>query len=92
MVSHIAMGYGRGNSQDSACFLKQARDELCQWGIPLMFARDYRYLKDETYETAKDSLECERVWAGLIRSLAGNCLDALCLDAFFASTQSGRFP
>src|SRR5688572_2004973 len=72
IASHIAQGYGRGNSQDYVYFLKQARGELYQLDTQPMFARDFQYLKDESYESVKGSLdECERVLAGLIRSLGG---------------------
>ena len=72
IASHIAQGYGRGNSKDYVCFLKQARGELYQLDTQLMFARDFQYLKIEVYDAVKGALdECERVLAGLIRSLGG---------------------
>lgn len=72
IASHIAQGYGRGNTQDYIYFLKQARGELYQLDTQMMFARDFQYLKDEAYTTTKAALdECERVLAGLIRSLGG---------------------
>lgn len=72
IASHIAQGYGRGNLQDYVYFLKQARGELYQLDTQLMFARDFEYVKSGAYEKVKSALdECERVLAGLIRSLGG---------------------
>jgi four helix bundle protein len=72
IASHIAQGYGRGNLQDYVYFLTQARGELYQMDTQLLFARDFQYLSSETFDGVKRSLdECERVLAGLIRSLGG---------------------
>lgn len=68
IASHI--GYGRGNTQDYAWFLKQARGELYQLDTQLLFAKDFGYIKNDEYERVKEQLdESERVPAGLIRSL-----------------------
>jgi four helix bundle protein len=72
IASHIAAGYGRGNTQDYVWFLKQARGELYQLDTQLMFALDFKYIPKDEYELVKGELdESERVLAGLIRSLGG---------------------
>ncbi|MGH7244504.1 MAG: four helix bundle protein [Phycisphaerales bacterium] len=72
IASHIANGYGRGVTSDYIWFLKQARGEIYQLDTQLLFARDFKYLTDQAYETVKSQLnESERVLAGLIRSLGG---------------------
>ena len=68
--SHIANGYGRGNTADYLWFLKQSRGELYQLDTQLLFCRDFHYVDDESYGAIKAELdEAERVLAGLIRSL-----------------------
>ncbi|CAG0967406.1 hypothetical protein PHYC_01059 [Phycisphaerales bacterium] len=70
--SHIAQGYGRGNTQDYIWFLKQARGDIYVLDTQLMFALDFRYLEEQAYRKAKSELdEAERVLAGLIRSIGG---------------------
>jgi len=70
IASHIATGYGRGNTQDYVWFLKQARGDLYNLDTQLLFAKDFGYVKDDAYLPVKAQLdECERVLAGLIRSL-----------------------
>ena len=72
VASHIAQGYGRGNTQDYVYFLKQARGEVYMLDTQLMFALDFGYLPKPEYEDVKSALdESERVLAGLIRSLCG---------------------
>jgi four helix bundle protein len=72
VASHIAQGYGRGNTQDYVWFLKQARGELYMLDTQLLFATDFHYIEQVDYDNAKSSLdESERVLAGLIRSLGG---------------------
>jgi four helix bundle protein len=72
IASHIAQGYGRGNTQDYIWFLKQARGEIYGLDTQLMFALDFGYIPQPDYEGLKDQLdEAERVLAGLIRSLGG---------------------
>jgi four helix bundle protein len=70
VASHIAQGYGRGNTQDYVYFLKQARGELYEIDTQLLFALDFKYYEESEYLGVKRELdECERVLAGLIRSL-----------------------
>ncbi|MGE4195878.1 MAG: four helix bundle protein, partial [Phycisphaerales bacterium] len=72
IASRVAQGYGRGNTQDYIYFLKQARSELYQLDTQLLFALDFKHLPEATYKPLKAQLdECERVLAGLIRSLGG---------------------
>jgi four helix bundle protein len=72
VASHIAQGYGRGNTQDYIWFLKQARGELYMLDTQLLFALDFGYIERNDYESTKLLLdESERVLAGLIRSLGG---------------------
>lgn len=72
VASHIAQGYGRGNTQDYLWFLKQARGEIYQLDTQLLFATDFNYLPADDYQPIKQQLdEAERVLAGLIRSLGG---------------------
>jgi four helix bundle protein len=70
VASNIAEGYGRGSTVDYVRFLKVARGCLYELDTQLMFAMEFQYLVTEQYEGAKLDLdECERVLAGLIRSL-----------------------
>ncbi|MFA6044000.1 MAG: four helix bundle protein [Phycisphaerales bacterium] len=72
IASHIAQGYGRGNTQDYIWSLKQARGEIYQLDTQLLFALDFKYLPEPEYQSLKDRLdETERVLAGLIRSVGG---------------------
>jgi len=72
VASHIAQGYGRGNTHDYVWFLKQARGELYQLDTQLLFALDFKYISDDEHRRVKQQLdEAERVLAGLIRSLGG---------------------
>lgn len=72
IASRIAQGYGRGNTQDYIYFLKQARAEIYKLDTLLLFATDFKHIANELHQTLKSELdECERVLAGLIRSLGG---------------------
>jgi four helix bundle protein len=72
VASHIAQGYGRGNTQDYLWLLKQARGEIYQLDTQLLFALDFSYVGKEEYDEVKAQLdEAERVLAGLIRSMGG---------------------
>lgn len=72
IASHIAQGYGRGNTGDYLYFLKQARGEIYQLDTQLLFSLDFGYLPTDRYQPVKAQLdESERVLAGLIRSLGG---------------------
>lgn len=69
--SFISDGYGR-SGPDYPRQLKNARGMVYQMDTQLLFARELGYFDDERYEPAKKRLdECERVLAGLIRSLGG---------------------
>ncbi|MBN8645696.1 MAG: four helix bundle protein [Planctomycetes bacterium] len=68
--SNIAEGYGRGSTADYIRFLKVARASLYEIDTQLLFAKEFRYLKDDDYANVKDRLdETDKVLAGLIRSL-----------------------
>jgi four helix bundle protein len=70
VASNIAEGYGRGSTSDYTRFLKVARGALYEIDTQLLFAVELKYITNEQYETTKADLdECERVLAGLIRSL-----------------------
>jgi len=72
IASHIAQGYGRGNTGDYIWNLKQARAELYTLDTQLSFALDFGFIKRDNYDGLKSDLdEAERVLAGLIRSLGG---------------------
>ncbi|MBN8598155.1 MAG: four helix bundle protein [Planctomycetes bacterium] len=72
IASHIAQGYGRGNTPDYIWFLKQARGELYVLDTQLLFCLDFKYVLQGQYTQLKSDLdESERVLAGLIRSLGG---------------------
>lgn len=73
IASHIAQGYGRGNTQDYLWFLKQARGEVYVLDTQLLFALDFKYLDADAYDAIKSLLdETERVLAGLIRSVSSS--------------------
>lgn len=73
VASHIAQGYGRGNTQDYVWFLKQARGEIYVLDTQLLFALDFGHIETETYSPIKSLLdETERVLAGLIRSISNS--------------------
>jgi four helix bundle protein len=72
VASSIARGYGAGNKADYLWFLKSARGELYKLDTNLLFAVEFSYLPRDAYDDVKAELdECERVLAGLIRSLGG---------------------
>ena len=72
LASDIAQGYGRGNTADYLWFLKSARGNLYKADTQLLFALHFKYLPQQRYDKVKADLdECERVLAGLIRSLGG---------------------
>ena len=70
VASNIAEGYGRGSRPDYLRFLRIARGALYELDTQLMFAVRLRYLQENDYDGLKAQLdECERILAGLIRSL-----------------------
>lgn len=72
VASSSARGYGAGNKADYLWFLKSARGELYKLDTQLLFAVEFGYLARNDYDEVKTELdECERVLAGLIRSLGG---------------------
>jgi four helix bundle protein len=71
-ATNIAQGYGRGNRQDYLWFLKSARGDLYKLDTLMLYAVEFEYLPEPSYERFKAELEeCEMVLAGLIRSLGG---------------------
>ena len=72
IATKIAHGYGRGNTNDYVYDLKQARAGLYELDTDLLFSLEFRYIERSAYDAVKSNLdECERVLAGLIRSLGG---------------------
>lgn len=72
VATRIAHGYGRGNTADYVYYLKQARGDLYELDTDLLFAIEFQHLDKPAYEPVKAALdECERVLAGLIKSLGG---------------------
>lgn len=70
IASNIAEGYGRGSRDDYVRFLKIARGAVYELDTQLLFASELGYLSQIDYAECKSKLdECERVLAGLIRSL-----------------------
>ena len=70
VASNIAEGYGRGGRSDYVRFLKIARGALYELDTQLMFAVEFAYIQRDAYDEVKAQLdECERILAGLIRSL-----------------------
>src|SRR4051812_2961864 len=70
VASNIAEGYGRGSTNDYIRFLKIARGCIYELDTQLLFCVKLEYLQDAVYDEVKRDLdECERVLAGLIRSL-----------------------
>jgi len=70
VASNIAEGYGRGSTADYIRFLKIARGALYELDTQLLFAVELKFADAGTYSAVKELLdECERVLAGLIRSL-----------------------
>lgn len=68
----IAHGYGRGNTNDYIYDLKQARASVYELDTDLLFSLEFKHLDTPEYDGLKAELdECERVLAGLIRSLGG---------------------
>ena len=70
VASNIAEGYGRAGRSDYLRFLKIARGTLYELHTQLMFALHLSYIDTQSFERAKSEVdECERILAGLIRSL-----------------------
>ena len=70
IASNIAEGYGRGSTDDYIRFLKIARGAVYEADTQLSFAFELSYVGQADYAECKRKLdECERVLAGLIRSL-----------------------
>ncbi len=70
IASNIAEGYGRGRRSDYVRFLRVARGALYELDTQLMFSVKLAYFSQSTYDKVKSRLdECERILAGLIRSL-----------------------
>ncbi|MBL0869088.1 MAG: four helix bundle protein [Phycisphaerales bacterium] len=70
VASNIAEGYGRGGRADYVRFLKVARGSLYELETQLSFCFDLGYHDAAVHEHLRVKLqECERVLAGLIRSL-----------------------
>lgn len=72
IATRIAHGYGRGNTNDYIYDLKQSRASIYELDTELLFALEFRHFGQSDYDAVKAELdECERVLAGLIRSLGG---------------------
>lgn len=70
VASNIAEGYGRGGRADYVRFLKVARGSLYELETQLSFCFDLGYHDAAVHEHLRVKLQdCERVLAGLIRSL-----------------------
>jgi len=70
IASNIAEGYGRGSRIDYLRFLKIACGAIYELDTQLLFACKLEYLEMNNYNNLKSQLdECERILAGLIRSL-----------------------
>lgn len=70
VASNIAEGYGRGGRSDYVRFLKIARGLLYEIDTQVSFAVDLSFVTQDDYRACKAVIdECERVLAGLIRSL-----------------------
>ncbi len=70
IASNIAQGYGRGSHGDYIRFLKIARGSLYELDTQLLFTVKLGLQQEKAYANVKEKLdECERVLAGLIRSL-----------------------
>lgn len=76
VASNIAEGYGRGSTAEYVRFLKVACGSLYELDTQLLFALELLYLDQDGYAECKTILdECERVLAGLIRSIEKSVID-----------------
>lgn len=68
--SNVAEGYGRSGRTDYVRFLKVARGSVYELDSQWLLARDLGFPDAQRYDETKAVVdECERVLAGLIRSL-----------------------
>ena len=70
VASNIAEGYGRQRTAEYLRFLRIARGSLYEVETQLEFARVLEFVREERADRTSGMIaECERVLAGLIRSI-----------------------